>query len=287
MTTEEPSPPHEFRDEAMATHWRILVDGSVDPDLASKAASAAFRDLHELEDELSRFRDFSDVSLLSKQTAGKSIPIRFAAYDCLKLAKDVHDETGGAFDVTVGPLMNIWVHKDGFTLEPTEDEIAEARERTGMDRIQIDGENFRATTLVDYPVVDLGGIGKGYALDQMSDTLHEWDCARALLNAGDSTVLALDPPEDNPDGWPVTAGGGKQRWLANGALSGSGMEVRGAHVIDPRTGRPVSIKEKNIIWSLAPYAALADALSTAFLVMSKKEIKAVCNRHPEIEVIFE
>lgn len=285
MTDDKFIQPHRFFDEAMATTYQILIDGEIGEETASKAAGAAFRDLHQLEDELSRFRELSDISLLNKQKAGGAVPIRFAAFDCLRLAKDVHKETGGAFDVTVGPLMDIWVRRDGIPLEPEEEEIAAARARTGMDKILIDGENFRATTLVDNPVVDLGGIGKGYALDQMSDTLVDWDCGRALLNAGDSTLLALDPPESHPDGWPATAGGGKQRWIKNQALSGSGFEERGAHVLDPRTGAPVSIKKK-IIWALAPYAALADALSTSFLVMSKQEIKALCARNPGVEVVF-
>ncbi|MEM9481693.1 MAG: FAD:protein FMN transferase [Verrucomicrobiota bacterium] len=285
MNEENPFTPYQFYDDAMATTFRILIDDTIEREKAEKAVSAAFRELHQLEDELSRYRDLSDISILNKQQAGGSVPIRFAAYDCLSLAKEVHKETGGAFDVTVGPLMNAWVHKDGFTLDPSEEEIAEAMARVGLDNIEIDGENFRATTKVDNPVVDLGGIGKGYALDQLADLLREWDCERAILNAGQSTLLALDAPLQNPDGWPVTAGGGKQRFLCNRALSGSGFEERGAHVIDPRTSGPVPIK-KRIIWSMAPYAALADALSTSFLVMSNSEIKQLCKRYPDVEVIF-
>ncbi|MEM0897001.1 MAG: FAD:protein FMN transferase [Verrucomicrobiota bacterium] len=285
MNEEAPFTPYQFFDDAMATTFRILIDDTMDGDDAEKAAAAAFRELHQLEDELSRYRDLSDISLINKQSAGKSVPVRFAAYDCLNLAKQIHAETGGAFDVTVGPLMDIWVHKDGFTLDPDEEERAAAEVRVGLNKIDVDGENFRVTTQLEKPVIDLGGIGKGYALDQLADTLREWNCERALLNAGQSTLLALEAPLASPDGWPVTAGGGKQRFLGNRALSGSGFEERGAHVIDPRTFRPVSIRKK-IIWSLAPYAALADALSTSFLVMSKTEIKALCRRYPDVEVIF-
>ena len=106
------------------------------------------------------------------------------------------------------------------------------------------------------------------------------------LDAGGSTLLALDPPRGE-QGWMVgtKTPGEKLIPLANSAFSGSGFDVQGLHIIDPRTARPANLKRKNA-WAFAPNAALADALSTAFIIMSKKEIRELCSRHEGIDVHF-
>ncbi len=109
---------------------------------------------------------------------------------------------------------------------------------------------------------------------------------RALLDAGGSTLLALDPPRGQ-EGWNVGTGTANENTiaLANRAFSGSGFDVQGLHIIDPRTARPATLKKQNA-WAFAPNAALADALSTAFIIMSKKEIRELCKLHEGIEVYF-
>jgi thiamine biosynthesis lipoprotein len=133
---------------------------------------------------------------------------------------------------------------------------------------------FSRATRLD---LDLGAVGKGYALDRLAGVLAEWEIESALLNSGDSTVLALDPPP-SADGWPVGLGeGGARRELslARAALSGSGLAVKGSHLFDPRTGLPASRSLR--AWASAPNAALADALSTAFFVMTDDEVAAFCS----------
>jgi thiamine biosynthesis lipoprotein len=138
--------------------------------------------------------------------------------------------------------------------------------------------------------LDLGGIGKGYALDRAAAVLSDWTVERALVHSGTSTVAAIGSalgPGSNEQGWPMGVGG---KWTAAGApgpvllwnraLSGSGTEVKGGHILDPRTGGRA--QSHLSAWVSHPSAAIADALSTAFMVMEQKEVRAYCARHPEV-----
>ena len=138
--------------------------------------------------------------------------------------------------------------------------------------------------------LDLGAIGKGYALDAALSMLRIWDVGNVLLHAGTSTALAAGPGPAGGGrgrGWPVGAGstagttsGPGRVILRNRALSGSGTEVKGAHIIDPRTARPAA--GHDAAWASHPSAAASDALSTAFMVMSTAEVAAFCGRHPVV-----
>jgi thiamine biosynthesis lipoprotein len=136
--------------------------------------------------------------------------------------------------------------------------------------------------------IDLGGIGKGYALDKALAFLLDWGIDRALIHGGTSTVAAIgSPPSIGPagKGWPVGVGGGwpeapNQVLLMGRALSGSGTEVKGKHVMDPKTGLPA--QAHLAAWASHPSAAESDALSTAFMVMTTAEVEEYCALHPEV-----
>lgn len=276
---------HSFRHLAMNTEFTIFVTGE-SQQYAGGVCAEAFNDLDLLENELSRFKPSSDISRINALAPGEETAIGFATYDCLGLALDLWEATAGAFDITIGPLFHIWRSDSGEALEPDEATIAAARAATGMDKLILTEGELRAGITTANIHLDLGGIGKGYALDQMAAHLREWHIPRALLDAGGSTLLAMDPPSGQ-DGWLIgtRTPGEKPVALANRAFSGSGFDVQGLHIIDPRTARPANLRRKNA-WAFAPNAALADALSTAFILMSKKEIGEFCKRHPEVEPHF-
>jgi thiamine biosynthesis lipoprotein len=123
--------------------------------------------------------------------------------------------------------------------------------------------------------IDLGGIGKGYAIDSMAVVLEEWDLCSALIHGGKSTALALAPPEDT-EGWPLTISDPENQrplrdlFLQRSAISGSGLE-KGSHITDPRSERPST--QKRATWCISSSATLSDALSTALMVLSVDEIK--------------
>lgn len=120
--------------------------------------------------------------------------------------------------------------------------------------------------------LDLGAIGKGFALDRMAEMLREWDCLAFLLVAGDSSILAGNAPAETA-GWSCGLGDDnspRRYWLENCSLSGSGLAVKGKHIFDPRTGQPA--QRQNRAWALCDTAAESDALSTAAMVLSEPEI---------------
>lgn len=276
---------HRFYHHAMATSFELVIaQDDIDATYAAQAAAAVFQEVDRLEDELSRFRPTSDVWRLGQLKAGESIQVGLAAWDCIALAKAVHDDTAGAFDITIGPLMSLWRHAEQSPKPPSDETLEQARSLVGMNLLQLEPAELRVTVQADQMVLDLGGVGKGYALDQAVDILREWSITRAMLNAGDSTVLAVDKPPDE-EGWSVTLGDGQQSMLLQDrALSGSGFAVKGAHIINPRTFRPVPIRPERR-YALAPTAALSDALSTAFMVMDDGEIADLLKRYPQVEMV--
>jgi len=184
-------------------------------------------------------------------------------FDCLQIARRIYEETEGAFDVTFGSVGS---------------------GRRGMEFLKLNEAEHTVEVPAEGVRVDLGGIGKGYALDRMAALLGEWGVGAALLNGGRSTVLAIGSPA-NTNGWPITisdpfeAGRVIARLSLSGeAVSGSGLQA-GLHIIDPHTGEPAD--EMFAAWAAAPTGAEADALSTAFLVMKPQQVKRYCEQAGE------
>lgn len=276
---------HKYGHEAMATTFEIFL-ATEDEDYAASMAREAFQLLDRLEEQLSRFRPHSDVSIINQLEAGESVKLSIPAFDCLKLAFEISSETAGAFDVSLAPVMDRIRNEKGEIVDLKQEVLDEAFEekREGLYLLRV--EDLSVYCQATGAGIDLGGIGKGFALDQMAEFLEEWDLPQALLHGGGSTVLALDPPEGE-EGWKVGFGeesGREPVWLKRAALSGSGKAVKGAHVLDPRTGQPALGHTRT--WAQAPSAALSDALSTAFMVMSKEEVDAYCESHPGVLAYF-
>lgn len=274
----------QFAHAAMATRFELHL-AHHDASEAAQAAEAIWDDMDRLEQEISRYIPHSDISRINGSPAGRVVLVREAAMDIVSFGKEVWEQTNGAFDLTIGPLATALVWPNGFPREATREELAAAQARCGYQHLLVDQAEFRVTPMVDDMLLDPGAIGKGYALDQAAHLLKEdWGMSDFLLNAGTSTLLGCGSMPES-EGWSVTAGSPEPFWLRNEALSGTGFEIKGAHVIDPRTAKRVDVS-RVIRWAIAPGGALADALSTAFMVMNRKEIAKFCAAYPTVRAIF-
>jgi thiamine biosynthesis lipoprotein len=256
---------HRFSHEAMATVFEVRC-AHPDARYARQAADAAFAVVDRLEQELSRFVGNSDVSRVNALGLGETARVGPSTLDCLLVAQRMREVTGGAFDVSLG---------------------------SGLDALELDADAFTVRARRDGVRLDLGGIGKGYAVDRAAELLAgDWGLEHVLVHGGFSSVLALSAPP-GADGWPLTltapASGQPIARLSasHRALSASGTR-KGEHILDPRTGRPAAGRAA---WVALPRAgegsedaaAIAEALSTAFMVLPEDEIAALHGRWPGLE----
>jgi FAD:protein FMN transferase len=243
---------HQFNHRAMATHFQVRI-ADQQRTYAGQAAQAAFDLIDSLESRLSRFRANSDIAQIANLGPSEKMRISEPTLACLQIAKQMEQATHSAFCPTPAAL-NTQPCLPQWDLLPAEHSILCVSGRLEF---------------------DLGAIGKGFALDRVGELFREWDCPSFLLVAGGSSVLAGDPCA-NTTGWSCGLGddGSPRRLLlTNASLSGSGLAVKGAHIVDPRTGRPAS--RQNRAWVLADTAAESDALSTASMVLSEPELENV------------
>jgi len=271
----EPKSVFRFGHEAMSTPFEVVAAGR-DEDYLRQAASAAFREIDRIEGILSRFDPGSDIGRINRLRPGESLRIGIETFECLTAAEEIRLETAGAFDVRFRSPI-----KYGWEIAPS---------GGGFEFRLREAEKPEGQTFPPPLELDLGGIGKGYALEKACAVLAEWGVEQALVHAGTSTAYGLGPgpePDGRSKGWPVGvagtwAGPGDPRsvLLADMALSGSGTEVKGAHILDPRTRR--AARGHIAAWAAHGSAAVADALSTAFMVMATSEVEDFCRRHPDV-----
>jgi len=281
---------HHFAHEAMATVFEIYITDD-DETYARQGAQAAFAEVDRLELEMSRFISNSDISRLNDAVSGETVDLGMDVFECLSRAREMYDKTSGAFDISVGALYSCWLNDDRTLRQPSDEELARACELTGLDHLKLSDEDFSAEVLTEGVQFDLGGIGKGYAAEKMAEILREWSLGQALVLAGASSVLSVSVPE-GMTGWPIKLRhpGNREDVLARfelteGAISGSGKQ-KGQHIIDARSVEGVPVEGRLAAWAMAPDAVAADALSTAFMMLSAGDIDDYCLANPGTAAII-
>lgn len=283
--------------KAMASEFEVVLNAGPD-DVATEAAIAALDRVQELEEHLSFFRATSAISRINREAHLAPVALEPWLFDLLALAGQLHLQTAGAYDITATPLWELWGFSRREGRLPSEAELAEARKSVGGHLVELDPQH--QTVRLAHPGVrlSLGSVGKGYALDRAAEALEAAGVGDFLLHGGLSSMLARGSKAGGV-GWQVAIRDPlrpQQRLLeirlGNRALGTSGSAFqffrhqgrRYGHILDPRTGWPA--EGVHLVSVLAPTAALADALSTAFYVMGVEAAGAFCRDRPELAAVF-
>lgn len=299
----EKPPVRSIRHVAMHTDFEIILfgkDAKTDPEALLDAGRTAFEAVDALENRISNWKADSYTSLVNKKAVEGPVKVSTDLIEILENARTVHRDTGGAFDVTVGPLIQFWKTQEKQGTFPKPEEVKPVLERIGLNYVIVDK---RAETVFferSGLSLDFGGIAKGLALDRMAVVLAENGVKTALLNAGTSSLVALGAPPGEV-GWTVTIDSPYNTesaepiatlQICDESLSTSSnarryLDIGGkhySHIFDPKTGMPASgIASATAI---APTGVESDALSTAFFVMGVEGVRAYCAAHPKVRAIL-
>jgi thiamine biosynthesis lipoprotein len=258
--------------------------------------------IDELEEQLSVYRETSEVSQLNSTAHLDQVPVEPGLFSLINLAVDLWKQTGGAYDVTAGALSVAWGFFKGPRRVPDPLTLADARFRTGSQHLRLDQESKSVGFDREGIQINLGSIGKGYAIDEAARLIQSyWLPTSALIHGGRSSLYALGSPPDQFGGrWEVAVHNPVDPEKPYGTLRlrNRGMGTSGAafqqfeeggrrygHIIDPRTGEP-PVAGPLSVSVLAPTAAEADALSTAFYLIGVEEASKIIHRRPEIGALF-
>lgn len=253
------------------------------PDLWPEVFASARR----FDDLFTTYAPHSPLSQLNARAGQGLQAVPAEVSDVLRLSQRYAELTDGAFDITVRPLLTLWRHA---VVPPSAATITRTLLSVGSQKLQ-----FAAPHQVALSVgmaLDLGGIGKGYTLDQIAQQLRKQRVTNALLNFGQSSLWALGRPGEEgwrlllrqPNGEIVGVATFSDQAISISASLGQSMQVEGqryGHIIDPRTGRPV--QRDLLACVVAPSAAQAEALSTAFLILGEDEGLALIERLDGVE----
>ena len=283
---------------AMACQFEIFFPASKRKKI--EAVHEALDEIQRLESQMSVYREDSEISEINREAGRAPVKVEEALFGLLSLAIDLGAETEGAFDMTAGPLSRCWGFFSRQGKVPRPGEIDRVLNHVGSRHLRLDQEQRSVSFLASELELNLGSIGKGYALDRAAGILAGAGLSSTLSHAGYSGILARGNATSGSSrpGWqlsirhPVendrdfallrlcdqamsTSGAGQQYFVAAGKKYG--------HIVDPRTGYPSDLNLSAT--ALAPTAAEADALATAFFVMKLGEIEDYCGKHPNVGAV--
>ena len=274
--------------------WCDLVTPEVEPD--GGAAEAAFQEISRLERILSNWDAASEVSRLNAAAGHGPQPVSLDLATVVQEAEKLCASTGGAFDPSVGPLVQAWGFNTEFPSRPSLERAYDAASRVGCDRVRVLPDP-PSIALAEGAALDLGGIGKGYAVDRALAVLRAHGVARAKLDFGSSSLGFLGQVDG---GWSVVVADPRDRdkpllsfRVVQGAVSTSGQRERSflrdgrryGHIFDPRTGAPVESRLL-VVTVIGPNASTADGLSTALFVMGVERGARLASRMSDVSAIF-
>ncbi|QDV36009.1 FAD:protein FMN transferase [Tautonia plasticadhaerens] len=286
----------EFRETHMGSEFKLVVYCN-DEALASRAARAAFDRVAGLDATLSDYKVDSELMRLSDRAGGPPVAVSDDLFEVLRRSRELSERTGGAFDVTINPVVKLWrrARRDG-TLPPR-DRLDEALSRVGWEKLVLDPGARTVRLTLEGMRLDVGGIAKGYASDAALAEVRRLGITRALV-AGAGDVVAGDPPPGR-DGWTVGIAPldparrpGRFLSLSNAAVSTSGdaeryVEIDGvrySHIVDPRSG--LGLTGRSSVTVVAPDGTTSDGLATALSVLGPDRGLALAEEAEGVEALI-
>jgi thiamine biosynthesis lipoprotein len=273
---------HDFAGATMGTSFSVRIDAELTVDERGELERAARQELDRVDDLMSTYDTASDVSRFNRHASTEPIEVDPALFEVLMMAGEVAVRSGGAFDVTVAPFVDAWGFGPGETVTRAPDEatLAELRERVGYERLRLDFRNGTVAKTDPRTRIDLSGIAKGYGVERVAAALLRRGLTSFLVEVGGDLKaigsrrdgspwrVGIESPDPSMRGVFTTFG------VVDGAVATSGDYrnffeedgVRYAHVIDPRTGRPIPFRDIAVS-VIHDHAALADAWATALTVL--------------------
>ncbi len=258
---------HEYRQVHMGMEVRLVLVAPSGP--ARLAAAAAFQRIAELEDVLSDWRPDSEIRRLEAEPAGSWISTSEPLFEVVSLALEMAAASDGAFDPTVGPLTTLWRQQRSTGSRPSSEDVAEAIAAVGYRKVELDHAGRRIRLTVPGMRLDLGGIAKGWILDQAKAVIENHGIAELLIEAGGDIVVGRGH-------WPVAVTDGEEERIievSDVAISTSGPAfqsivdsggMRRSHIIDPSSG--LGVAHDRQVTVQAKSGAVADALATIFTI---------------------
>ena len=270
--------------EAMATRFEVALHGAAEATLRA-AAEEALAEITRLEGMLSLYQPTSEIAHINTHGAQEPVPVSPEVFALLEQCIALGEQTRGAFDITLAPLMRCWRFMNDTGAAPSETDLAEARAHCGGPQLRLNPEQTSVQLATEGAMLDLGSVGKGYALEQAAALLQENEFENFLIHGGTSTVcargvqvdgapwrIAVEHPDTDQPPLSILD-------LQNESLSVSGIGgksfideygVEQGHVIDPRTGRPTQAARVAAV--VCHSATVSDAWATALLVAPDLEL---------------
>jgi FAD:protein FMN transferase len=288
---------YEDSHDAMGTVFTVVAYGE-DKEFLAEVVREVFDEIDRLDAQMSNYQPQSELSGINREAAQHPVLVEPKLFGLIQDSLRVSEETDGAFDITVGPLLKAWGFFRGQGRLPSGDELASVMRRVGYRHVTLDPA--RREVRFDAPGIelDLGAIAKGYALDRAAEILRSQGVSSALISSGTSSIYALGSPPGEA-GWKISIRDPfDEKHVAdtvrikNYSLSVSGdyekfFKLQGriySHIFNPKTGRPVENMLSTAV--LAPLGETSDALSTSFYVMGPQRSRAYLKRHANLDVIF-
>jgi len=282
----------------MAAPFEIILDVDRPEQELRVFADNAFEMVEHLEGQLSAYIPTSDVCWINDTAFERPARIEPNLFELLKTCRRLYEETNGAFDITVGPLIKAWgfFRREGRLPEPAE--LDTARARIGMEHVRLDDEDHSVRFEKPGIEINLGAVGKGYVVDRVLEALRRWGVRCALVHSAQSSIGVIGKPPVG-DGWRlgVTDPRNPEKALGSVVLTDSTMSTSGnweqffklegrmySHIIDPKSGQPAQgILSTTVI---GPSAAVSDALATAFFVMGVERARQFCEERGDIGAVL-